>query len=423
MKRPTLATVGAYLATAMLAFVPCVVAQTPQAPCWNCCPNPPCEVDPPPGPLPPVRAAFYYPWWNGWDSARGKARDKWDHCVKLANSQTDACGRPYVSDQHYWENYVYLHPDFDANGTFNVAVDLYDDRQESVQVTQFSKMRQEWILVAIYSWWGQLDRWNKWNYTLARALGRVAVAPYLEPRYEDICRSDRDPEACKRTAIAQDIRHLTSEALAKPAFYWMGDAHPRPVIFAYADAIKRCTYVGYVREALNQVEAEYGVRPFVFLDLVGDVNPSCTHAVAADFAFHAYDPARANGQTRCWFPSQQTLCSQTVHYGEAKRGREVQTITVRAGFHRCACTDDEIRRGRCTPALSPACSAPNLSVIKRADKFQSDVAYAMSRHPKYFVLINTWNEWLEGSAVEPGVEWWSSSGLGTFGDALAGLHP
>ncbi|MFN3414261.1 MAG: hypothetical protein ACK42L_09405, partial [Thermoanaerobaculum sp.] len=166
----------------------------------------------------------------------------------------------------------------------------------------------------------------------------------------------------------------------------------------------------------------YGVRPFVNLDLVGDVNPSCSHAVAADFAFHAYDPARANGLTRCWFPNQPE-CGQTLHYGEAKRGTQVETITVRAGFHRCACTDDEIRRGRCTPALSPACSPPNLSVVKRADKFQSDVAYAMSHNPKYFVLINTWNEWLEGTAVEPGVEWWSSSGLGAFGDALAALHP
>lgn len=411
-----------YLGAVVLALVPCAEAQTPQAPCWDCCPNPPCEIEPPPGPLPPVRAAFYYPWWNGWDAARGKARDKWDHCIKLANPQTDACGRPYVSDQHYWENYVYLHPDFNANGAFNVAVDLYDDRQESVQVTQFNKIRQEWIRVAIYSWWGQEGRGGKWGFTLERALGRVSVAPYLERRYEDQCKTQPDPPTCIRTAIANDIKHLTSEALAKPAFYWMGDAHPRPVIFAYGDSIKSCTYVGYLREALNQAEASYGVRPFVILDLVSDVNFACTHAVAADFAFHAYDPARANGLTRCWFPNQ-PQCSQTLHYGEAQRGSQVETITVRAGFHRCACTDDEIRRGRCTPASSPACWAPNLSVIKRADKFQSDVSYAMSRSPKYFVLINTWNEWLEGTAVEPGVEWWSSSGLGAFADALAALHP
>ncbi|MFN3413649.1 MAG: hypothetical protein ACK42L_06270, partial [Thermoanaerobaculum sp.] len=258
MKRPMLGTLWLYLGAVVLAVVPGAQAQTPQAPCWDCCPNPPCEIEPPPGPLPPVRAAFYYPWWNGWDSVRGKARDKWNHCIKLTNSQTDACGRPFVSDQHYWENYVYLHPDFDANGVFNVAVDLYDDRQESVQVTQFNKMRQEWISVAIYSWWHQETRTGKWDLTLQRALGRVSVAPYLERRYAKACLNDQDPQACIRDRIISDIKYLTNEALTKPAFYWMGDANPRPVIFAYGESINRCTYVGYLREALNAAEGKYG---------------------------------------------------------------------------------------------------------------------------------------------------------------------
>jgi hypothetical protein len=45
-------------------------------------------------------------------------------------------------------------------------------------------------------------------------------------------------------------------------------------------------------------------------------------------------------------------------------------------------------------------------------------------HPgTYYQLVTSWNEWLEMTAVEPGVEWYSTSGLGTYLDVLAQFPP
>jgi hypothetical protein len=393
----------------------------PALPCQDCCPKPPCEIEPPPGQLPALRGVFYYPWWDGWDASRQKANPKWSECIKVnqSNPQLDACGRPMVSDAEYWSTRVYLQPDIDSNGVFQPYTDLYDDRNGAVQTLQFSRMRQEWVNLAIYSWWG--DRCIspspncKFYQTLQRAVGYVGVSPYLERRYRRsrdetdwVC--DYGREDCVRDNILWDVDNLVKYFVNTGAFYWMGDQNPRPVFFAYIGSIRTCTDVGYLKQALDYVQANYGVRPFVFLDMGGDVTPSCSYATPNDFAFHVYDPNRANG-------------THTDYYGEAKRGSTIESITVRAGFFRCRCTDDQITHGRCNMNYYPCKAFSNMNEVKSVSAFQQALATAMSKNPKYFVLITSWNEWLEGTPVEPGVQWWSPSGLGMFGDVMQTLRP
>jgi len=404
----------------------------PQLPCSDCCPNPPCEIEPPPGQVPALRGVFYYPWWDGWDASRQKANAKWSECIQVnqSNSQLDACGRPMVSDAEYWSTRVYLQPDIDSNGVFQPYTDLYDDRNGAVQTLQFWRMRQEWVNLAIFSWWGRRDQksackydWSpncKFYHTLQRAMGYVGVSPYLEPRYrcpvnprdpdQRICICQHDNEACIREEIRRDVELLVKDFVNTGAFDWMGDQNPRPVFFAYIGSIGTCTDVGYLKQALDYVQANYGVRPFVFLDMGGDVTPSCSYATPNDFAFHVYDPTRANGTAR-------------EYYGEAKRGSTIESITVRAGFFRCRCTDDQITHGRCNMNYYPCKAFSNINDVKSVSAFQQALATAISKNPKYFVLITSWNEWLEGTPVEPGVQWWSPSGLGMFGDVMQTLRP
>lgn len=85
-------------------------APAPQ-PDLSWCDAHPEQCEPPEPPDPPERLAFYYPWWDGYDTARQQPRRKRSECSTtwLAQNDPDAV----------------FHPDFSANGGFEYAQDYF----------------------------------------------------------------------------------------------------------------------------------------------------------------------------------------------------------------------------------------------------------------------------------------------------------
>lgn len=159
----------------------------------------------------------------------------------------------------------------------------------------------------------------------------------------------------------------------------------RPIVFVYNPGNTQCAKLDLWKQALDEVQGVYHVRPVLVVDMADNLQTRCTNHSSRDFIWHEYAPPPSEGYTETW----------AYH----KR----QTITIRPGFWRHSGRQAQQQR--------------------RLTDWQSKVNWANNRHAQHFQLITSWNEWLEMSSVEPGVEWWSSSGLGSYLDILAQFPP
>ena len=354
--------VGIMAALVLLVLAPAARAQTTPEPNRPPCDIPPCGPDP----WPAIRATFYYPWWNGFDTATQTPREKWSECSSTWDDSS-----------------AHFHPDFNADGDFVKATDLYDDRSTSVMITHMQRMVAANITGLIASWWGPGtgEDWKFLRYILpaADSVRWVDVTTY----YEEERPGGREDE---------QIRNYVDEMLAasqdNPArFLRLWDSsreeYVRPVLFVYDPGYTNCGILDLWKAALDAAESVFGVRPLLVVDMADDVQTRCTNHSAADFAWHAYAPAGSAGYTQTWA------------YGQR------QTNTVRPGFWPCTMTSESDGQ------------------VRSLSAWQSNVNWANSHQPKFFQLITSWNEWLEMTAVEPSSDWHSTSGLGQYLDILA----
>lgn len=107
----------------------------------------------------------------------------------------------------------------------------------------------------------------------------------------------------------------------------------------------------------------------------------CSNWTPRDYIWHTYDLGRDVYRYNTW------------------AGGELHTTTLRPGFWHCKATEPLALR------LSRAAWAYH---VRRAN----------AANPKYFQLVVSWNEWLDGTAVKPGEQGPFSSGLGYFLDVL-----
>jgi len=275
---PTLVAVALALLFSVSAVAQ--VQPAPNAPCLTCCPDPPCEpILPPPGPRPAIRAAFYYPWWNG-PTGSGS---KWSQCQAF----------------HY-------HPDYDGDG----ASELYY-WNENVRDLQIGNMEYGHISAAVVSWWGVNSYENaRFVDLLASAATqnfKVAIYYELEEYYD---RTEAE--------VLSDIESVLNESWSNPALAPAVLAvSGRPVIFVYHPNKTSCSVVDKWEQVLNDLQSAGYVRPFVVLHYFGG-GPSCASAAPADFTWHMYAPPGSGGYV---------LVSTSQGY---------QTNTIRPGFFPCS---------------------------------------------------------------------------------------
>ncbi|MGC8917489.1 MAG: hypothetical protein ACP5NF_10995 [Thermoanaerobaculum sp.] len=339
----------------------------PAAPCPDCCPNPPCE---PPPPEYPQRLAFYYPWWDGTAPGlqpggpcpRGNRADSRGYCPKWSEMV------------NFW-----YQPDFDVNGRFDPAVDLYNDNDPQVVATQLARAAYANIDGLIVSWWGSgsPEHGKLLNSVLpaVRGQSRVAVTMY----YESKGRSDEN-------SVTDGINSFIALYQSDPTRI-VTTGNGRPVLFVYRpwyDGRDGCLFFQHWNQALATAQARLGIRPFLIVDFGQSAFDNCrSNHSASDYGWHTYDPGEGS------------------YYTERSAYGFRHTQTLRPGFAR-----------HCWPQESHGpreCRYPGTEygTARNDGAFVNAVVSANNwwRRPRYFQLITSWNEWLEFSSVEPAKQW------------------
>ena len=242
---------------------------------------------------------------------------------------------------------------------------LYDSHDPVVIRTHFAQARAAGITGLIVSWWG-IDSFE--NRALpaildaARAAG-LSVTVYLEQQ--------KDGAA----GAARDIAYLTRTLGRHPA--WLR-AKGRPVLFLYLQALRDLP-------ARDWREAAEGVF------LVGDVSPRETRDFAASAPFmdgiHVYVLAPyLKGMTP---QGMKAWTDRTYPVWRRMGGDKLFCATVIPGF------DDSKVPGR---------PAPRPTVARHDGATYRTLWDAAIRHDADWVLVTSFNEWHEGSEIEPSTE-------------------
>jgi glycosyl hydrolase family 99 len=171
-----------------------------------------------------------------------------------------------------------------------------------------------------------------------------------------------EPEGQSSPTVAQlnsDLTYILQHYGNDPSYLRIGG---RPVIFVYAQPADACGM------ATRWVQAN--ARRFYVVLKVFTGYKTC---VNQPDAWHQYGPAVATSDI------------------------SGQSFSVSPGFW---------KKGTATPRL-----------VRDPARFASDVQTMVASNEK-FQLVTTFNEWGEGSSVEPATEWASASGNGTYLDIL-----
>ncbi|MBE2239474.1 MAG: metallophosphoesterase [Caldilineaceae bacterium] len=236
-------------------------------------------------------------------------------------------------------------PDIETT-QFDPAQELYSSRDPAVLYWQLRKMAEARIEVAISSWWGAGGQTDQ---AFAFMLGDVMQRPdnpYPNLRwalyYEAESTGDPTPQA-----IANDLNYIATHYADESAYLQIDG---KPVIFVYADNTDDAALTQRWHEA-NQLAG----RPFY---VVLKVFANYRNVTPQPDSWHQYAPAvRASDQSPYSFG-------------------------VSPGFW-----------------LDTANTAPKLP--RNPAEFRAAVE-AMVASNATWKLITTWNEWGEGTAVEPG---------------------
>jgi hypothetical protein len=309
-----------------------------------------------PAALPRLVLAVHYPWYGTPGGPTGRWRH-WDH-ARLAMPS----GR-----------YLGFHdpggPGATATlgATHRPAGGPYDSRDPGVMMRQLALAGGAGLDALLVSWWG---RERPEAETFARLLhaargGPVRLAPYYETG--ELWR--RGPEG-----VAADLLWLLERHGADPAWLRVEGA---PVVFLYAAHRVRPAGWRHVRRRLHAA----GRRPFLVAEAPRPAWVRARPGWAAPFdALHVYTPAvalaRGADLARLYAEWAEVAAAAGRPFGPA----------VGPGF------DDRVirRPGTVVPRGGGA-------------TYEATWQAALAARPAW-VLVSSWNEWHEGSEIEPSVE-------------------
>jgi hypothetical protein len=232
---------------------------------------------------------------------------------------------------------------------------LYDSGASATIARHLDELRYAGVQVAITSWWGQGHPTDRRLPALLDAT-RAAGSPVRWAVYYEP-EGQGDPSVAQ---LASDLAHLRDRYAADPAYARVGG---RFVVFAYGDAGDSCATADRWRAA------NAGIGAYVVLKVV----PGYRGCPSQPDGWHQYAPAQRTDD------------------------QPGQSFSVSPGFW--LASDPAPRLAR-----DPAC-------------FRGAVRdMVASRAP--WQLVTTFDEWGEGTAVEPARQWATPSGYGAYLDAL-----
>lgn len=287
--------------------------------------------------------AFYYPWYGNAGVQGGSGR--WTHWEGVDEEE-----RQIASSTHYPE----LGP--------------YDSHDPKTIEKHAEWSNQAGLDGWIVSWWGRGDFTDR---PMGRILDACHKAGLEATVYYETVRGRKTPENA-----AREIVDLLQTYAKHPA--WLR-AHGKPVVFIYVRAVEELGLSGWL-DAIDRINRQYEGGAV----LVGD---RMSRSAARVFdGVHTYNTVGslagldARG-VKAW-------CENTFPEWVAlgARQRRVSTLTLIPGYD-----DTKIRK--------PGIAAARLD----GESYRAQWEAAVAASPDW-VLITSFNEWHEGSEIEPSVE-------------------
>jgi len=282
---------------------------------------------------------------------------------------------PWYGSQSYsgrWVHWQGVEPDKKAiaSSTHYPVIGAYDSTDPELIDLHMSQMAEAGIDGVIASWWGR--RAERDNLALQRILDSAARHDLVVSVYHETI----DGPDLERFA-ADDFVFLI-ERYAKHSAWQKVDG--RPVIFVYGRVVGQMGDLGRWNTVRDLVRDETGKDPF----LVGD--RISIEAAGAFDAVHTYNPVGALAG-KSLEDVRRTYHYMVVHgQSIAQESGKPVCLTIIPGYD-----DTKIR----DPGL--ACSRLDGGTYRAG--WESAVGSSVR-----WVLITTWNEWHEGSEIEPSVE-------------------
>ena len=287
--------------------------------------------------------AFYYPWYGTPDGPGGAGRAV------------------------HWERIDVEKKDIAAS-THYPALGAYDSHDEKVIDQHCRWAKRAGIDTLIVSWWGHGSYCDRAMGKILDVCGRYDLRACIY--YETV------PSPQTAESAASDIVQVLRKYGGHPAHLKVGG---RPVVFVYGRAVQEIGLAGWL-EAIGRINEQYAGGAM----LIGD---EFSYGAARVFdGVHTYNTAGSIGtmtplETRKW--AAETYGSWVAL---ADRADKISTLTVIPGYD-----DTKIRK----PGLA----------VKRYDGelYREQWAAAIKADP-HWVLITSFNEWHEGSEIEPSFE-------------------
>jgi len=289
--------------------------------------------------------AFYYPWYGTADGPGGAGRvEHW--------GRIDAEKKDISESTHY------------------PALGAYDSHDPNVIDQHCRWAKRAGIDTLIVSWWGHGDYTDRAMQTILDVCGRHGLSACIY--YETV------PSPQTAETAAQDILKVLRRYGGHPAYLRIGDD---AVVFVYGRALQEIGLTGWFK-ALGIVNHRKLVP--VGLMPIGD---QFSYGAARVFGgLHTYNTAgslqgMAPADVRKWAPGTYRSWVEL-----ADGAGKISTLTVIPGYD-----DTKIRK-------------PGLAVKRfEGEMYQAQWDAAIEADP-HWVLITSFNEWHEGSEIEPSFE-------------------
>ncbi len=244
-------------------------------------------------------------------------------------------------------------PDFDTS-RFDPATELYSAKNDTVLNWQLTKLKEAKIEVAISSWWGQNERTDiAFRKIVTDTMNRNAN-PYPNLRWTIYYEKEGFADPAVDTELVPDLIYILNNYANQKGFFRING---RPVIFVYNAAHSGSNPLNDLsrwQQAKTKVKAATGVDLYVVLKT---------------------DPLNAGVS--------ETAIDSWHEYGPASR------IVTKAPYW---------------SFVSPGFWLDNGSGVRLGrdlNAFRSAVQTMVNTNVTW-KLIETWNEWGEGTSVEPG---------------------
>jgi glycoprotein endo-alpha-1,2-mannosidase len=281
-------------------------------------------------------------------------------------------GNPSVSGAwRHWTNVDPTNHEI-ANAAHFPALGAYDSHDPSVVGQQVAMAKGAGITGFIASWWGRDSFEDKSLQLLLVTAQReeLKVSAY----YEEIKGSD---DAGRKRSAVSDLEYLLKTYGNNPV--WLR-VNGKPVIFIYGRALHALSPVGW-EDVLQQIRRDY-LRGAEFIP----------DSEAPEFVsvFDGSSNYNITSQTQQKSPRNiQAWADKNFVKMAAAAQRKISMLTVIPGY-------DDRKVGRAAPRpVTNRWNGQTYKVLWQA---------AIAVHPDW-VLITSWNEWHEGSEIEPSVEY------------------